>query len=289
VILKQKNGVLFFQFPNLASFSDDIWHGIFTRNCGCSHRPFRSLNISYGVGDSMSNVRRNRNIISECIEEKDLVFVHQIHATDVLVYERNDNPKSTSESSGETSGRKDVVAPSSNSSRGRRHQLQKRNASDRQRVGDAMVTDIPKKFLAVQAADCQSILMYDPARRVVANVHSGWRGSTKNIISRTLQVMEDRFDCRPRDIIAGIGPSLGPCCAEFVNYQTEIPPEFWRYKDNSNHFDFWAISRDQLCDAGVLIQNIDSSRLCTRCNTDLFFSFRKEGITGRIASVIGLK
>lgn len=260
MILKQKNGVPFFQFPRLASFSNDVRHGVFTRNGGCSRPPYQSMNISYDVGDGRDDVGQNRNIISECMEGKELVFAHQVHATDVLVFSGYEHPI-------DGNGSRD----------------------SEKRIGDAMVTDLPKKFLAIQVADCQSILMFDPVRRVVANVHSGWRGSTRNVIGRTIEVMSKRFGCRPCDIIAGIGPSLGPCCAEFINYRTEIPDAFWRYKDDSDHFDFWAISRDQLCNAGVLIENIDSSRLCTRCNTDLFFSYRKEGVTGRIASVIGLK
>jgi hypothetical protein len=100
--------------------------------------------------------------------------------------------------------------------------------------------------------------------------------------------MGEVFDCRTRDIIAGIGPSLGPCCAEFVNYANEIPPTFWKYKDALDHFDFWSLSRDQLRDAGLQSENICLSNLCTRCNTDRFFSYRGEGITGRFAAVIGL-
>jgi len=99
--------------------------------------------------------------------------------------------------------------------------------------------------------------------------------------------MEKEFDSKPGNIVTGISPSLGPCCAEFVNYKDEIPEEFWKYKDDSDHFDFWAISSDQLCNAGVLKKNIYLSEICTRCNTDLFYSFRGEGTTGRFAAVIG--
>jgi copper oxidase (laccase) domain-containing protein len=124
---------------------------------------------------------------------------------------------------------------------------------------------------------------------VVANVHSGWRGSIQNIIGRTVDTMKQHFDCRPDGIIAGIGPSLGPCCAEFIHYETEIPKEFWGYMDSDDHFDFWAISSDQLMKAGVPEPNIESSQMCTRCRTDAFYSYRAEKITGRFAAVIGLK
>jgi YfiH family protein len=160
--------------------------------------------------------------------------------------------------------------------------------SSRRLVGDALVTNVPNTFLSVQTADCQSILLYDPSNRVAANVHSGWRGSIRNIVGQTVAVMRREFRSRPTDIIAGVGPSLGPCCAEFVHYRTEIPREFWKYKDDSDHFDFWAISRDQLGEAGVSPERITLSQVCTKCNQDHFFSFRGEGVTGRFASVIGV-
>ncbi len=255
MILKEKKGILFFQFPNLAKFSD-IRHGIFTRNYGNSKIPYQSLNVNLSVGDNYSDVKQNRRIISKCIEGNELVFANQVHETNVLILSKNNAPPVE-------------------------------EAFDKPGVGDAMVADIQGKFLAVQVADCQAVLMYDPFRRVVANVHCGWRGSINNIIGKTIKIMADIFDCSASHIVAGISPSLGPCCAEFINYKTEIPDRFWKYKDRSNHFDFWSLSLDQLCNAGVLIENICLSQICTKCNTDLFFSFRGEGTTGRTAAVIG--
>jgi hypothetical protein len=155
-------------------------------------------------------------------------------------------------------------------------------------VGDAIVTDIRKKFLVIQVADCQSVIIYDPLRQVIANAHCGWRGSIKNIIGKTIKVMTGKFGCNPYDMVAGICPSLGPCCAEFINYKKEFPERLWKYKDSANNFNFWSLSTDQLCNAGVLIKNIYSSQICTKCNENLFFSFRKQKTTGRIATVIGL-
>ena len=257
MILKQKNGISFFQFPNLALFAD-IRHAIFTRNGGHSSGPFLSLNVSSGVGDEEKAVKENRALISREMGEKESVFARQVHGTKVLVFSKQDT--SVPQSLG-----KAVL------------------------IGDAMVTDIREKNLVIQVADCQALLMYDPVRRVIANIHSGWRGSIANIIGHTLIAMKKNFGCDPVHIVAGIGPSLGPCCAEFVNYKKEIPETFWKYKNDSDCFDFWAVSRDQLCDAGVSEENIHISGLCTRCRTDLFFSYRAEGITGRFAAVIGLK
>lgn len=234
-----------------------VSHGIFTRRAGHSESPFDSLNIALDIGDDNYRVEKNRDIIAGCFGSRKLVYAGQVHGDRVLVIDRKSldrgNPGSPSPL-----------------------------------IGDALITDIPQVGLVIQVADCQAVLLVDPGRQVVANVHAGWRGSIKNILGRTINTMEARFGCRPRDMLAGIGPALGPCCAEFVNYRTEIPEKFWTYKDNSHHFDFWAISRDQLIARGVPAEKISISRICTKCSTDLFFSYRGEGKTGRFAVVIGL-
>jgi YfiH family protein len=280
LILKKNDGVPFFQFAKLARFTD-IHHGIFTRNSGESRGFYKSLNVSYGVGDDRRSVRKNREIISKCMGAEDFVFVDQVHGMRVLTYANGDQ--------------EDEVVTFEDSSADSLAMLPEgqhfvpESDSGRKRIADAIVTNIRKKFLVVQVADCQSVLLYDPVRKIVANVHSGWRGSVTNIIGRTIQAMKSKFGCRSRDLVAGIGPSLGPCCAQFINYKKEIPASYWRYKDNNEHFDFWSMSRDQMCDAGVLAENVEVSRACTKCDTNIFFSFRGEGTTGRFASVIGLR
>ncbi len=256
MVLKEISGVKFFTFEQFLKFPN-IRHGIFTRCGGSSQGPFQSLNIGKGMGDESDNVQKNRIRISTVMDGNDIVYVNQNHGTEILVFNKSDP----------------VGAQFKD------HDLL---------IGDAMVTDISEKFLAVQVADCQTVLMFDPKKTIVANVHAGWRGSIKNIIGRTVGVMKEIFGCDPANVSAGIGPSLGPCCAEFRNYRNEIPEQFWKYKNRQNYFDFWSISTDQLVSAGVLPDQISQSGLCTKCRTDLFYSYRAEGITGRFAAVIGL-
>jgi len=251
------SGASFYRFENLAAFCE-IDHGIFTRRHGFSPRPFDSLNVALGIGDAEANVARNRDFIRRSMAGGDFVYIRQVHGHNAAVL------KDDGAFPAETTAAGVITA-------------------------DAMVTDLPGKYLVIQVADCQAVLLYDPVRRVVANVHCGWRGSILNIIGRTLKAMTLEFNCRAEHIRAGIGPSLGPCCAEFVNYQAEIPADFWGYKDARDHFDFWAVSRDQLVHAGVAADNIEASRICTRCRTDEFYSYRAAGTTGRFAAVIGLK
>ncbi len=251
------NGAAYYQFRNLAQFSG-MDHGIFTRHNGHSQPPFASLNISFGIGDEEKTVAINRAIIAGIMGADKMTYLNQVHGCDIVVLGRHPQPNHNPTNSEPL-------------------------------TADAAVTDRPGNYLLVQVADCQSVLLYEPARQTVANVHSGWRGSIGNIIGRTIDAMVQKFGCRPERILAGIGPSLGPCCAEFIHYKTEIPREFWRYKDPHDHFDFWALSVDQLIKAGVLTDNIESSQMCTRCRTDEFFSYRAEKTTGRFAAVIGLK
>lgn len=255
MIQQEKNGVPYLQFPNLTRFSA-VRHGVFTRRGGCSDPPFDSLNVGRGTGDAEDRVLRNRARIAACMGNTEPVYIHQAHGTDVVSLSRQEIPGF--------------------------------QALSRMK-GDALVTDIPGRNLAIQVADCQAVLLYGADRKVVADVHSGWRGSIQNILGETVREMVRRFDCAPAHIYAGIGPSLGPCCAEFIHYRREIPPRYWPYKDDRDHFDFWAISRDQLQEAGVPAENILNSGMCTRCRTDLFFSYRGEATTGRFAAVIGLR
>ncbi len=257
MILKNKNALHFFAFSTLEAF-DEISHGVFTRTNGFSKGEYKSLNTGLSVGDHPSMVERNRQVIARCMDTQQLVFLKQIHKTGILILKKSDDNRSP----------KTHPSPFS---------------------GDAMVTDIPGKTIAVQLADCQGVLMYDPVKKVAANVHSGWRGSIANILGKCVASMTTEFGCRPEDIIAGISPSLGPCCSEFIHFRQEIPEAYWRYKNRSDHFNFWRISRRQLLNAGLLTQHIELPDICTKCNSHLFFSYRKKNQTGRFVSVIGLK
>jgi copper oxidase (laccase) domain-containing protein len=131
-------------------------------------------------------------------------------------------------------------------------------------------------------------LLVDPESRIIANIHSGWRGSISNIAGKTVRALE-RLGLNPAKTLAAVSPSLGPCCAEFVNFKREIPEEFWSFRSGPLHFDFWALTRAQLSEAGIGEQNMEFAARCTVCEKSEFFSYRGEGKTGRMASVIGWK
>jgi len=239
------------------SKTKDIHHGVFTRCNGFSQSEFSSLNVSQSVGDRAENIIKNKSAISSVFNTNDIVFTSQVHKTDIIAFNKTGKPKTETDFY--------------------------------EYVGDGLVTNVLGVPIAIKLADCQAIILYDPQQKIIANVHSGWRGSIQNIIGKCVNIMQSDFGSNPADIIAGISPSLGPCCAEFKNYKVEIPNQFWMYQVKKNYFNFWKISFDQLVDAGVVQDNIETSNICTKCNAHLFFSYRKDKKTGRFASVIGLK
>ena len=148
----------------------------------------------------------------------------------------------------------------------------------------------------VMVADCVPVVLFDPVKRVSAVIHAGWRGTVHRITCNTIREMVECFGCNPADILAGIGPSIGPCCYEvgedvrkFVEQSFGTTKGYLIQKQDyvKLHFDLWYANRKQLTDHGVKPENIEMSELCTQCHPDIFFSSRASGgVTGRFAAGI---
>ncbi len=158
---------------------------------------------------------------------------------------------------------------------------------------DALVTNEPNMALTILTADCVPILLYDPIRNAIGAAHAGWQGSQKHIVQKVVEKMMGLYGSDPSDIVAGIGPSIGGCCYEvgydvakhFVGYGNTVAP-----KDNGKYLlDLKRVNAMQLLDAGLKEENIEISPMCTSCDNEYFFSYRKEGGTkGRFMSIIEL-
>jgi YfiH family protein len=268
-----------------------LWHGFSTRRGGlsrvyCADDAPGELNLGFTADDDREAVVRNRRLLAEAITgdpATPLVALRQIHSNCVIPADRS-------------------------SSLGCK--------------ADGLMTDEPGVLLGIQTADCIPVLVADRKRRVVAAFHAGWRGTVKRIVESGVGRMRLRYGSRPEDLMAAIGPGIGPCCysvgeetrSEFESqfaYADELFREVYdsdpvrtRYPmlfltqrapghseiGPSLHLDLVEANRRQLLAAGLRQTSIQIVGGCTSCQRELFFSHRgSEGRAGRMMSVIGIR
>jgi len=292
---KSKRSVEIFRVPAL---SEVPWllHGFSTRPGGVtSEYGGNQLNLGYTAQDTKSRVDRNRALFIAELGAKTkkknwpLVNLSQIHSaiihrvTDSFAKSVSSEPKTV-------------------------------------HSGDGLITNIPGLVIAVKIADCLPIIAVDRRRRVIGVFHAGWRGTAQRIVEKGIGEMRRQFHSDPRDIVAVIGAGIGKCCfeigeeveAEFQSqftYASELFEDvfdYWSLHTRypmlflnqrapghgepalSRHLDLVKANRYQLRDAGLPEENISSLDLCTHCRTDLFFSHRKEQVTGRMMAAVAI-
>jgi len=178
-----------------------------------------------------------------------------------------------------------------------------RPESRRPGSADALITDTPGLPLATLHADCLPIIFVDPDRPAVGVAHAGWRGTVVGIAGATVRAMAEAFGSRPEQLLAALGPAIGPCCYEVG----EEVVQAWRAgigegddldsragpaviaQNGRRHFDLWAANVHVLRRAGLRAERIEAGAVCTRCGGDAWFSHRGQGpSTGRFAAIISL-
>jgi hypothetical protein len=166
---------------------------------------------------------------------------------------------------------------------------------------DGMVTDVPGLTLMVLSADCPPVFLYDPSRRVIGLAHSGWKGTVGRIAGKVVENMAGDYGSNPRDIVAVVGPSIGPCCYEvgdnvmdaaeqaFQGAWDGPAPALERHGEHT-YFNLPEGIRRTLIDAGLLPGNITAEDVCTAHNRELFYSHRGDkGQCGLFGAVLGLR
>lgn len=266
IIPQHREGVTFFTCD---SFGPGVAHGFSSRVGGVSPPPWDSLNLGAGRGDQSGHVTENfRRFLSAIgAEGAAVVKNHQVHGAKVRAVTR-----------------KDEVDP------GRSGLTE----------ADALITNEPGVCLCAFSADCIPILLYDPRARAVGAVHAGWRGTAAGAVFAAVEAMIHTYGCRAEDILAAIGPGIGPCCFEthadvpdglragmgeeaeaFITPIGERPGKF--------RVDLKGANRGWLLRSGVLPGHIALSPLCTACHPDLFWSHRLVGERrGSMAGAIAL-
>lgn len=158
---------------------------------------------------------------------------------------------------------------------------------------DALVTHLADCPLVVLTADCVPLTVYDSARHVVGVVHAGRKGTQKRILSKAIEVMAREYGSRPQDLTVGMGPAIRGCCYE-VDEPCVAPflardrrANGW-VKDTGNGkflLDLVAANRQEGLEAGIPPENIYSDGPCTSCENHRWYSYRKEGTTGRMMTL----
>jgi YfiH family protein len=242
-----------------------IVQGFTTRSGGASAAPYDALNLGTHVGDDLIQVQANRQrVYSDLgISESQIVLAEQVHGDKIAVV---------------TAGSGQVPIAGA----------------------DALVTNTPGLLLMLFFADCAPVYFVDPARKIVGLAHAGWRGTASNIAGKTLQTMVSEFGCVPSACFAAIGPSIGGASYEVgaevadqfrslpgARASTVVTPR--SEIGGTYNLNLRAVIFGQLLQAGIPAGAIAVCDEDTFHNKRDFFSYRRDGITGRMGAFLGIK
>ncbi len=250
------------QAISLDSFpTNEVKQAFYTRHGGISPEPWSSLNHGGMLGDDRDNIIENRRRIFQHFGRpvESIYDVWQVHSAEVVCVDRP------------------------------------RPLNTPHLKADAILTNNPEITLMMRFADCVPILFYDPVEHVIGIAHAGWQGTVLKVAKAVIEKMEIHYGSRSRNILAGIGPSIGPECYEIGNDVAEKVQESFgkckaevvSTKDGKDTLDLWKANQLTLMEAGV--EQIEISGICTACNTIDWYSHRAEnGKTGRFGALISL-
>ena len=241
-------------FSHIENFNNKVFHTITDRFKGVSKEPYSSLNLALHVGDNPINVLENRELISQKHDFilENLIYMDQTHSSNIV-----------------------TITDS----------LQNKIPNC-----DGIITNVKNIPLMVMVADCIPLLFFDSVKNVIAVSHAGRNGTFKHIAKKTVLKMKNDFSSNPSDILVGIGPSIHSCCYEVGSDIAKITTENFgdKYIEKNNFLDLQALNLDQLMEAGIKKENIETSSICTSCNND-YFSYRRDGTTGRFAGFMMIR
>ncbi len=260
-----KDEIKFITFDKLSNIPF-IKHGFSTRIGGVSEDNYKYLNLGLNTGDDTGNVKENIKKFSLAvgINYQNLVVSDQVH--------------------------KDLIKVATYEDRGKGY-IKERDYSEI----DGLVTNALDIPLMTIFADCVPIFFVDTIKKAIGVSHAGWKGTKLKIGQKTVGTMINEYGSKPENIIALIGPSIGRCCYEVDDFVvdkfnksfTDTSSFIFPYKGGRYKLDLWEANKLALEEVGV--KDIIVSKLCTSCNLDLFYSYRREdGITGRMGAIIQL-
>lgn len=261
------DGLRYYQAWNFHA-SGLVRHGFSTRIGGASEMPFDTLNLGLAVEDNPEKVIKNRQLFAAAldIDLGRIVVPKQVHGNTVRVVTEMDA------GCGSMSSVSTVAEV------------------------DALITNVPNLPLALHFADCVSIFFLDPVNKAIGMAHAGWKGTAAKIVTATVEAMMSEFGSDPKTMLAAIGPAIGRCCFEVA--EDAAKPLFQAFPYDERvlkqlstakwRADLKTANLMLLIEAGFEDRNIAISEKCTSCNGHEFFSYRRDGETGRMGGWMSL-
>lgn len=269
--IKEKEGVCYITFPKLSRYDKDMIHGFSTRLGGVSKEHLSSMNLSFSRGDKEEHVLENHRRFAKVLgyDETKLVFSDQVHLTNFHKVTKADCGKGMIRES-------DI------------------------KEMDGLITNEPGVPIITFYADCVPIFFYDPVKKVIAMVHSGWRGTVERISAKMVSYMEREFGCKQQDIVCAVAPSICQKCYEVSEdvaihflkvFGESYGKELLYAKENGKYqLNLQKACEITLLEAGIKKENLDVTDLCTCCNPEFFFSHRaSHGLRGNLAGVMMIR
>lgn len=229
-----------------------------TRLGGVSSAPYNLLNLAQHVGDSRDDVASNRELVAAALEFdiKRLTTAEQVHGSNIRVVADSDI------GAGGPSGMRPLAAT------------------------DAIITIEEQLPLMIFTADCVPIIIVEPEEPLVAIVHAGWRGTLAQIASLTVRKIVEKFHLPAAGMSAYIGPAIRACSYEVDSrLHQRFRASFPRVVGEETILDLPTVNIDQLMVAGLKPANIHDLGLCTACQAELFYSYRRNKTTGRQGTI----
>ncbi len=224
-------------------------HGISTRTGGVSPEPY-GLNLSFSVGDRKENVEENRKRFYGAIgvDENRMASPRQQHTSVVRVATQP--------------GKYDEC--------------------------DALITNVPGICLSVSIADCAPVFLFDPKKKAIGCVHSGWRGTQKQIVPTAIDRMASEFGSSPSDMHVFAGPCAGSCCYEVGDDVVQLfSARHLTKRNGKTYLDIGSAIAAQLRTSGIPDGQVESVDECTICGVEHYHSYRRDrDRSGRMAAVI---
>ncbi|MTK08727.1 MAG: peptidoglycan editing factor PgeF [Hungatella sp.] len=266
----ESDPVPYLSFPILEK-TGMVIQGFSTKLGGVSQGKFATLNFTFTRGDNPDHVMENYRRMAAAlgVDEKRMVLSYQTHTTNIRLVTEEDAGKGI----GKERDYKDI---------------------------DGLITNVPGITLVTFFADCVPLYFLDPVHKAIGLSHSGWRGTVSRMGAVTINKMKEAYGTRAEDLLVCIGPSI---CVDCYEVGEEVALEFKKAfaKDNWNQIlreknngkfmlDLWKANEILLKEAGVKPENIQTTDICTHCNSDYLFSHRTCGNErGNLAAFLSLK